>query len=1301
MKKNDTRFSQLAMITLSFLAIGLCGHKLSLITNTEIHPELALTLVLALVSKGRTIYACVLGSLILQCVLGVFSKLDAQTIAVMGAWTALTTLVYCKASLFAIRSFIGTRWRDLVHLQDFIKLLALGGLLASLIPAASLITIQGCLQSALSLKLLSLEFLRTWLDISIGAFVFLPVFLGILLRNAPTWRGRWKAMSISGLFLIGASCYVSLTGREFEAVWSKAQIKDQTASILSLVDARVATSEEAVLNFAQLANIRSADIQQYLVPLAQRIFQRHPSVRSLSVILDHDLATDAPGTTPANSKSLDRLDYNLAQYETYKFTNPNYPTTTIDPDILSHYANAKTTSNLQLAPQNLQRFNLVQNQVNSLIVSYQAKTVTDPWSRHPTDSAKGGALIYIDIDLTQFAPTQITNKDLHQVWVNTKLKMNQSPISTEAQTSPALRSEPNELQIASFRLFDQMVTLQASQTSAWRADQMLRVTLPIKLLKLLLCSTYVTAIFTIFTRRNLVRLLIARQIRNLRRQDDGLNLFKYSIEQSQEAIAILRGHRDDLRIVYSNRTLSTLSGYSEQELIGKDWSVLIDYPINQKELTTLRQTVAQHGSIQAELMAFNQTAEWFWVDLRLTPIDSIQSSIPHWVLIQQDISQRKKTELEIRRTALEAQDNSLEKSRFLANMSHEIRTPLSGIIGLSNLAQQTADPQAIQKYLKTIQLSAQLQLEIITSILTTLKIEVGQTQLNLQPLELKPLLNQTADIVRPNALLKNIALDVKISANVPERIEGDSVFLRQILLNLASNAIKFTTHGAINISVDYISHHDQTVRLRFSVEDSGPGLGSLSLAQITKPFSKGNIKNEINNDGLGLGLAIVESFLQLMGSHLHVKNINALGGASFYFDLDCKYHSLNQQSAPPYTAPPHAEIENAEWTNAFVDLRFLLIEDNLINQLVVQGYLQHSGAHLDIASTGASALSKLASTRYDLVLLDLRIPNFDTITVSEQIKNNPINFGVSIIGISASQQEDYKTTLQRYGLIDFLPKPIEQRLLFEAINKCMYSKTAEIGLAKNSSNLTILSKQNTGQTGKLKRLFLKQALALRSKIEEDFLSNSYQALMDTLHLLQGSAAVIAESDLQQAAVEFENSIRTQSSDVEQFLKFIQIFEQSIVRTRQQLNPPSALATTKAPSNTDEHEYQKSIHINILLVDDNELICEALGNQMMEKSLSVDFAHTSEEALLKLDTRRYDVILSDLVLPDMDGLALSKTISSQYRFKDQIIFGLSAHVSEAIAQECLDAGMKKLYSKLAEPSALLAALVDAVEALKKS
>ncbi len=1301
MKKNDTPFSQLAMITLSFLAIGLCGHKLSLITNTEIRPELALALVLALVSKGRTIYACVLGSLILQCVLGVFSHLDAQTIAVMGAWTALTTLVYCKGSLFAIRSFISPRWRDLVHLQDFIKLLALGGLLASLIPAASLITIQGFLQSALSLKLLSLEFLRTWLDISTGAFVFLPVFLGILLRNTPPWRGRWKAISISGLFLIGASCYVSLTGREFEGVLSKAQIKDQTASIISLVDARVTTSEEAVLNFAELANIRSPEIQQYLVPLAQGIFRRHPSIRSLSVILDYDLATDVPGTTPANSKSLDRLDYNLSQYETYKFTNPNYPTTTIDPDILSHYANAKTTSNLQLAPQNLQRFNLVQNQVNSLIVSYQAKGVTDPWSRHPTDSAKGGALIYIDIDLTQFAPTQITGKDPHQAWVNAKLKMNQSPISTEAQTSPSFRSEPNELQLASFRLFDQMVTLQASQTSAWRADQLLRVTLPIKLLKLLLCSTYITAIFTIFTRRNLVRLLIAKQIRNLRRQDDGLTLFKYSIEQSQEAIAILRGHRDDLRIIYANRTLSTLSGYSEQELVGKDWSLLVDYPINQKELTTLRQTVAQHGSIQAELMAFNQTADWFWVDLRLTPIESIQSSMPHWVLIQQDISQRKKSELEIRRTALEAQDNSLEKSRFLANMSHEIRTPLSGIIGLSNLAQQTSDPQAIQKYLKTIQLSAQLQLEIITSILTTLKIEVGQTQLNLQPLELNPLLNQTADIVRPNALLKNIALDVKISANVPEHIEGDSVFLRQILLNLVSNAIKFTTHGAINISVDYISQHDQTVRLRFSVEDSGPGLGSLSLAQITKPFSKGNLKSEINNDGLGLGLAIVESFLKLMGSHLQVKNINTLGGASFYFDLDCKYRSLNKQSAPPDTAPPHAEIENAEWTNAFVDLRFLLIEDNLINQLVVQGYLQQSGAHLDIATTGASALSKLTSTRYDLVLLDLRIPNFDTITVSEKIKNNPINSGVSIIGISASQQEDYKTTLQRYGLVDFLPKPIEQRLLYEAINKCMYSKTAEFVLAKNSSNLSIFSAQTTGQTEKLKRLFLEQGLALRSKIEEDFLSNSRQALMDTLHLLQGSAAVIAELDLQQAAVEFENSIRTQSSDVEQFLKFIQIFEQSIVRTRQQLNLPSALATTEAPSNTDEHEYQKSTHINILLVDDNELICEALGNQMMEKSLSVDFAHTSEEALLKLDTCRYDVILSDLVLPDMGGLALSKTISSQYRFKDQIIFGLSAHVSEAIAQECLDAGMKRLYSKLANPSTLLAALVDAVEALKKS
>ena len=118
------------------------------------------------------------------------------------------------------------------------------------------------------------------------------------------------------------------------------------------------------------------------------------------------------------------------------------------------------------------------------------------------------------------------------------------------------------------------------------------------------------------------------------------------------------------------------------------------------------------------------------------------------------------------------------------------------------------------------------------------------------------------------------------------------------------------------------------------------------------------------------------------------------------------------------------------------------------------------------------------------------------------------------------------------------------------------------------------------------------------------------------------------------------------------------------------------------------------------MDDNELVCEALGNKILEKALSVDFAHNSEEALLKLDTNRYDVVLSDLVLPDIDGLALSKIITSQARFNGQIIFGLSAQVSDAITQECLNAGMKKLYSKLVDPGALLLALVDAVDALKK-
>ena len=1278
MKKNYNDLSQHVMALLSYLAIGLCGYKLSLIVNSEIHPELALAVVLALISKGRTIYGCVLGSLLLQCVLAIFNNLDVQAIAVTSALTGLGTLVYCRASVLAIRSVLDTRWRDPTSLLDFIKLLAISGLLTSLIPAAASTITQEFLNSTLSLKLLSLAFMRTWLDISTGSIIFLPVFLGILLRNAPAWRGRWKGVTIASLVLIGFASYINLTGREFEGLLARAQLKEQIGSITSLANKNVTASEEAVINFAQIANVQSADNQPYLAPLAQRIFSHYPAIRSLSVMIDR----------------------HPAEHETYKFSNSSYPLAAIDPNIISHYANAKTNPNPQLAPQGLQRFNLVWEQENGVIVSYQVKRISDPWSLKPTASADDAAVIYIEIDLTRIAPTQIMGGSEQQTWVTTRIQTAQSSLTTGASTQTWLRPAPAEGQVVSFKIFDQTATLQASLTPAGRADQLLQLTLPLKLIKLLLGSIYLTAIFVIFTRKNRVRLLISRQVKTLERRDAGLNLFKNSIDQSHEAIAILRGDRDDPRIMYANKTFGTLSGYSEQELIGKDWAILIDYPVNHKELAALRKAITQGGTIRTELMAFNQTAQWFWIELSMTPIHSVNVVVPHWVLIQQNISDRKRAELEMRQATIDAQDVSVAKSRFLANMSHEIRTPLSGIIGLSNLAQQTSDPKAIQKYLNTIQISAQLQLEIITSLLTTLKLEIGQTQLNLKPLELKTLLNQTADIIRPNATLKNISLNVKISNNVPEYIESDSVFLRQIMLNLASNAIKFTLFGTVNIIVEFVSQRDQTVRLRFSVEDSGPGLGSLSLTQITKPFSKGSIQNELNNEGLGLGLAIVESFLKLMGSHVQVKNINALGGATFYFELDCRFRSLDTENATQQIEPVETEIENPEWSNTFHNLRFLLIEDNLINQIVVQGYLQNSGAHVESATTGASALSKLSSTRYDLVLLDLRIPNFDTSSISAQLKNNPINSDVPIIGISASQLEDYQITLERYGLRAFLPKPIEQRLLFEAIKKCLCSETATVGPIKDIQNLAVFSERVTGQAEKLKGLFLKQALSLRPKIESDFFSNEQQTLMDSLHLLQGSAAAIADLDLQQAALEFENAIRTHSSDVEQFLNFVQVFDQSIDRTRQQLKPLSALATPESLSNTVAHQDDESRHINVLLVDDNELVCEALGNQIMGQALSVDFAHNSEEALLKLDTNRYDIVLSDLVLPDIDGLALSKMITSQSRFNGQIIFGLSAQVSEAITQECLNAGMKSLYSKLVDPSELLLALVDTVGALQK-
>jgi CheY-like chemotaxis protein/HPt (histidine-containing phosphotransfer) domain-containing protein len=332
----------------------------------------------------------------------------------------------------------------------------------------------------------------------------------------------------------------------------------------------------------------------------------------------------------------------------------------------------------------------------------------------------------------------------------------------------------------------------------------------------------------------------------------------------------------------------------------------------------------------------------------------------------------------------------------------------------------------------------------------------------------------------------------------------------------------------------------------------------------------------------------------------------------------------------------------------------------------------------------------------------LRIPNFDTATITQHLnqvhKDSGASVSTPIIGISASQQDHYGATLKRFGLNDFLTKPVDQAQLFTVIKKHVFSNTLEVEAAR-APGIPVTAQDNRDFLSlELKQLFLEQALVLRPTFNQYFHPNTNSALLDALHLVQGSAAALALFDLQQAAQILENSIRTKSNNVEKYLNFLRLYDQQIIFFRQSLNVTTQQAHQVPPQTNTKQSNHPMRHFNILLIDDNVLVTKVLGSQIEAKGLSIDFAYSSEEALLKLDTHQYDILVTDLILPDIDGLALTKIVTAQPRFKDKIIFGLSAYASDTINQGCKNAGMKHLYSKLSDPSALIATLVETVNSL---
>jgi len=398
--------------------------------------------------------------------------------------------------------------------------------------------------------------------------------------------------------------------------------------------------------------------------------------------------------------------------------------------------------------------------------------------------------------------------------------------------------------------------------------------------------------------------------------------------------------------------------------------------------------------------------------------------------------------LEQKATALEAQAIELEKARrqadqanvaksqFLAVTSHEIRTPMNGILGAAELLMGTSLTSAQQRYVRVAHRSATALLALIDDVLDLSRIEGGKLTLNEAIVDLRTLVAEALELVRMAARDKPIALSCVVSRNLPARVLADPVRLRQLLVNLLHNAVKFSDRGTVRLGVLVLDDAQSALRVRFSVRDTGIGIPKDKIDSIFGAFTQLDGSSTRRHGGSGLGLAIVRELATLMGGDVHVES-EVARGSHFWVDLPLQ--------AAPGDAQALAGLEPNDAADADDEgsVSVLLVEDDLVNQMVVEEMLKMLGCEVDVVSDGDLALRAAATGLYDIVFMDCHMPVMDGYEATRRIRAAEQGSGnhMPIVALTADSLATDQQRCIDSGMDGFMTKPVSSVQLSAAIER--------------------------------------------------------------------------------------------------------------------------------------------------------------------------------------------------------------------------------------------------------------------------